>query len=59
MYYHTHSIWTPQLTRYYSEIQLFLIGYILISICEIFSVGEIPLNSTVRIVRLPALPGFK
>ncbi|KAL7927795.1 chitin synthase III catalytic subunit [Trichoderma austrokoningii] len=31
------------------EIQLFLIGYILISICEIFSVGEFPLNDTVRI----------
>lgn len=31
------------------EMQLFLIGYIIISICEIFSVGEFPLNSTVRI----------
>lgn len=30
--------------------QLFLIGYILISICEIFSIGEFPLNSTVRVV---------
>ncbi|CEI69509.1 hypothetical protein FVEN_g7030 [Fusarium venenatum] len=31
------------------EMQLFLIGYIIISICEIFSVGEFPLNSTVRV----------
>ncbi|EGU88008.1 hypothetical protein FOQG_02320 [Fusarium oxysporum f. sp. raphani 54005] len=31
------------------EMQMFLIGYIIISICEIFSVGEFPLNSTVRI----------
>ncbi|KAK2589864.1 hypothetical protein QQS21_012455 [Conoideocrella luteorostrata] len=31
------------------EMQLFLIGYILISICEIFSVGEFPLNSTARV----------
>ena len=28
--------------------QLFLLGYILISICEIFSVGEFPLNKKVR-----------
>ncbi|KAL7941686.1 chitin synthase III catalytic subunit [Trichoderma barbatum] len=32
------------------EIQLFLFGYILISICEIFSVGGIPLGGTVRVV---------
>ncbi|KAJ6787814.1 hypothetical protein PWT90_09514 [Aphanocladium album] len=31
------------------EIQLFLIGYIIISICEIFSVGEFPLAGGVRI----------
>ncbi|KAH7250102.1 chitin synthase III catalytic subunit [Fusarium redolens] len=31
------------------EMQMFLIGYIIISICEIFSVGEFPLNSTVRV----------
>ncbi|KAF4948323.1 hypothetical protein FGADI_9795 [Fusarium gaditjirri] len=31
------------------EMQMFLIGYIIISICEIFSVGEFPLNSSVRI----------
>ncbi|KAI8720555.1 Chitin synthase export chaperone [Fusarium sp. LHS14.1] len=32
------------------EMQLFLIGYIIISLCEIFSVGEFPLNKTARIV---------
>lgn len=31
------------------EMQLFLAGYIVISICEIFTVGEFPLSSTVRI----------
>ncbi|KAL3427547.1 chitin synthase export chaperone [Phlyctema vagabunda] len=31
------------------EMQLFLIGYIIIEICEIFTVGEFPLNSKVRI----------
>jgi len=30
------------------EMQLFLFGYILISICEIFSVGEFPLKKEVR-----------
>ena len=30
--------------------QLFLLGYLLISICEIFSVGDFPLNSKVRMV---------
>ena len=30
--------------------QLFLLGYIIISICEIFTVGDFPLNSDVRIV---------
>lgn len=30
--------------------QLFLLTYIVISICEIFSVGGIPLNEDVRIV---------
>ncbi|GAB0133868.1 hypothetical protein EsDP_00002262 [Epichloe bromicola] len=32
------------------EMQIFLIGYVLMSICEIFTVGEFPLNSTVRVV---------
>jgi hypothetical protein len=31
------------------EMQLFLLGYIVISICEIFTIGGFPLNSTVRI----------
>ncbi|KAJ2972495.1 hypothetical protein NQ176_g7123 [Zarea fungicola] len=31
------------------EIQLFLVGYIIISICEIFSVGEIPLSGKIRV----------
>jgi hypothetical protein len=32
------------------EMQLFLLGYIIVSICEIFTIGGFPLNSTVRIV---------
>ncbi len=32
------------------EMQLFLLGFIIIEIAEIFSVGEFPLSSTVRIV---------
>jgi hypothetical protein len=32
--------------------QLFLLGYIIISICEIFTVGEFPLADNVRIVSL-------
>ncbi|KAK3304228.1 chitin synthase III catalytic subunit [Chaetomium strumarium] len=31
------------------EMQAFLLGYLLISICEIFSVGEFPLNSKARL----------
>ncbi|KAK1761361.1 chitin synthase III catalytic subunit [Echria macrotheca] len=31
------------------EMQAFLVGYILISICEIFSIGEFPLSQSVRI----------
>lgn len=30
--------------------QLFLLGYIVIEICEIFTVGEFPLSAKVRIV---------
>ena len=33
------------------EMQLFLIGYVIISICEIFTVGEFPLDRQVRNVR--------
>ncbi|KAK0740931.1 chitin synthase III catalytic subunit [Schizothecium vesticola] len=32
------------------EMQVFLVGYLLISLCEIFSIGEFPLNQSVRIV---------
>lgn len=32
------------------EMQLFLIGYIIIEICEIFTVGEFPLAGKVRVV---------
>ncbi|KAE8449708.1 hypothetical protein EG329_007483 [Mollisiaceae sp. DMI_Dod_QoI] len=31
------------------EMQVFLVGYILIEICEIFTVGKFPLSNTVRI----------
>lgn len=34
----------------YREMQLFLIGYIIIEICEIFTVGEFPLSGKVRVV---------
>lgn len=34
------------------EIQLFLAGYIVVEICEIFSIGGFPLNNKARIVRL-------
>lgn len=30
------------------EMQLFLLGYVIISICEIFTVGEFPLQKDVR-----------
>ena len=32
------------------EMQLFLLGFIIIEICEIFTVGEFPLSGTVRVV---------
>lgn len=31
------------------EMQLFLLGYLILSICEIFTIGGFPLNNTVRI----------
>ena len=34
------------------EFQLFLIGYIIVEICEIFTVGGFPLERKVRLVRL-------
>lgn len=30
------------------EMQLFLLGYVIISICEIFTVGEFPIQKDVR-----------
>jgi hypothetical protein len=33
---------------------MFLAGYIVIEICEIFTVGEIPLTPSVRIVSRPS-----
>lgn len=38
------------------EMQLFLIGYIIIEICEIFTVGGFPLATNVRLVC--SRPGF-
>ena len=35
------------------EMQLFLLGFIIISICEIFTIGWFPLNGAVRRVSLP------
>lgn len=32
------------------EMQLFLIGFIIISICEIFTIGGFPLEGKIRIV---------
>ena len=48
------ALWLCSLRIHFSDInsremQLFLVGYIVISICEIFTVGEFPLSSTVRI----------
>lgn len=34
------------------EFQLFLLGYIIVEICEIFTVGGFPLEPKVRLVRL-------
>jgi hypothetical protein len=33
------------------EIQLFLLGYIIIEICEVFTVGGLPIEDSVRKVR--------
>jgi hypothetical protein len=42
----------------YREFQLFLVGYILIEICEIFSIGGFPLDSKVRMVKMHGLTEF-
>ena len=39
-----------RLLRINREFQLFLLGYIIVSICEIFTVGGFPLNPKVRLV---------
>lgn len=39
-----------ELSNGYREMQLFLLGYIIVSICEIFTVGGIPLNPKVVLV---------
>lgn len=36
----------------YREFQLFLLGYIIIELCEIFTVGGFPLGSKVRMVKM-------
>lgn len=40
------------LMRIYREMQLFLLGFVIIEICEIFTVGGFPLDDNVRKVRL-------
>lgn len=40
-----------QLLNFIREFQLFLIGYIITQICEIFTVGGFPLDSKVRMVK--------
>lgn len=42
----------------YREFQLFLVGYIIVEICEIFTVGGFPLERKVRLVRLYSLPAI-
>lgn len=41
------------------EFQLFLIGYIIVEICEIFTVGGFPLERKVRLVRLCSPPAVR
>ena len=45
----------PELTRQ-REFQLFLVGYMIVEICEIYTVGGFPLDRKVRLVRLALLP---
>jgi hypothetical protein len=44
------------LTTSYREMQLFLAGYIIIEICEIFTVGKFPLESKIVKVSSQSLP---
>lgn len=41
------------------EFQLFLLGYIIVEICEIFTVGGFPLERKVRLVRLRPPPAVR
>ena len=42
--------WKDAHVYIHREMQLFLVGFIIIEIAEIFTVGEFPLSSKVRIV---------
>lgn len=48
----------PLLTMH-REFQLFLVGYIIVEICEIFTVGGFPLERKVRLVRLCPPPAMR
>ncbi len=53
---HVRGVVFANLVLRYREMQLFLVGYTVIEICEIFSVGELPgLTPPIRIVRLSEL----
>lgn len=41
------------------EFQLFLVGYIIVEICEIFTVGGFPLERKVRLVRFCPPPAVR
>jgi hypothetical protein len=45
-----HGLEKNGLTFLRREMQVFLVGYIIIEICEIFTVGDFPLSNKVRIV---------
>ena len=54
-----HPTGIRRLLTMHREFQLFLVGYIIVEICEIFTVGGFPLERKVRLVRIclpPALP---
>jgi hypothetical protein len=46
---------TTKLTEHCREMQLFLAGYFVIEICEIFTVGGFPLDGGVRRVSTPSI----
>lgn len=43
--------WHPRILTLCREMQLFLLGYVVVSICEIFTVGGFPLDGAVRRVK--------